>query len=242
MDMIRHLKPTDLHCLTSSPFVTTNRGLAEPTTSDFIGQPTDRALVTAEGSHVIACMSACPSWARFARLFTAVHNGARPCWQGLSALPPKPSCNLLIAAGNHGFATPKHDSRHRPKRSKQRESARERERKREREREREKERERERGKTWEPAGADTDSASQGCCNACSGVRREFLSQARQPWRKLMKSLSDVCSTEARSREPGRRRLPRELGTMRGLQSLSKNILRRVAASSIERGGRPSSSI
>ena len=58
----------------------------------------------------------------------------------------------------------------------------------------------------------------------------------------MKSLSEVCSTDVRSREPGFRRLPREFGTMRGLQSLSKNIFFREAASTMPRGGSPSSSI
>ena len=58
----------------------------------------------------------------------------------------------------------------------------------------------------------------------------------------MNCLSEVCSTDVRSREPGFRRLPREFGTMRGLQSLSKNIFFREAASTMPRGGSPSISI
>ena len=58
----------------------------------------------------------------------------------------------------------------------------------------------------------------------------------------MKPASLHRSTAARSRLPGRRLRPAELGTMRGAQLLSKKIFRRVARSSSRLGGRPCTSI
>lgn len=86
------------------------------------------------------------------------------------------------------------------------------------------------------------STIHSCWSASSGVKRSRGSQRRHPETKLRNTGSEQRRAVAMSLVAGRRRLPLELGTMRGWLALSKNMRLRVAPSSIPRGGTPSTSI